>query len=87
MKDKGIVFLKNIHTLWVDGKYACFRSGRVLSGDNEKQIEVRIPLNEITDNVHYFIDKRIEFITKKKQTLLAEQKELKQKLESIKNKL
>ena len=88
MKDKGTVILKHIHTLWVEDNYACFKGNTNKDGfsDND-EYEMRIPLIEITSNVHYFIDKRIEFITKKNQTLLAEQRELKQKLKSVKNKL
>ena len=47
--------------------------------------DVALPINEITDSLDYFIEKRINFIKKERKRLLDEQKELKSKLIAIKD--
>jgi hypothetical protein len=80
--------LKHIHTMWVDGKYACFKGNTNKHGiANNDEYEVHIPLTEITDNMHYFIDKRIQFIERSEKFLLSEKQELKQKFNQIKKKV
>ena len=66
--------LKQIHTLYVQGNYACFING---FGNKKKDFEVRIPLNEITDNIDYFVEKRIKFINEHNLRLTEEKNNLK----------
>ena len=41
---------------------------------------IELPLTEITDNIDYFIERRIDYITERKKALNNEQSQLKQKL-------
>tara|TARA_R100000995_G_C3449492_1_gene107384 strand:- start:33 stop:422 length:390 start_codon:yes stop_codon:yes gene_type:complete len=52
---------------------------------NHELYDVALPINEITDSLDYFIEKRINFIKKERKRLLDEQKELKSKLIAIKD--
>ena len=70
--------------LYSDGKYACF----IGFDDNfpSNELEIKIPLTEITNNTHYFIDKKLQYIEKLQNQLNTEKKELKQKLQILNKK-
>ena len=70
--------LQHIESLWVVDNVAHFDGYNNLN--DEEATTVELPLNEITDNLDYFIERRIEYITRQKKRLNEEQKKLKEKL-------
>jgi hypothetical protein len=70
--------LQHIESLWVTDNVANFEGYNTLYDSEATTVE--LPLNEITDNLDYFIERRIEYITRQKKSLNDEQKKLKEKL-------
>ena len=72
------VDLQQIESFWVTDNVANFEGYNTL--DYSEATTVELPLNEISDNLDYFIERRIEYITRQKKSLNIEQKKLKEKL-------
>ena len=70
--------LQHIESLWVTDNVVHFDGYNTLYDSEATTVE--IPLNEITDNLDYFIERRIDYITRQKSSLNNEQKKLKEKL-------
>tara|TARA_R100000329_G_C7529908_1_gene186941 strand:- start:378 stop:638 length:261 start_codon:yes stop_codon:yes gene_type:complete len=71
------IMMRNIDAFWIEDNDIIFEG--ITYSDNELT-SVSIPLNEITDSLDFIIKKRIQYITDKKKTLNAEQKQLKEKI-------
>tara|TARA_R110000744_G_scaffold347282_3_gene452816 strand:- start:1200 stop:1493 length:294 start_codon:yes stop_codon:yes gene_type:complete len=81
--EQNVIDLKNITTIWSEKNMACFE------GIDKKgqEIEIKIPLIEITSNIDYWFKQRTKYIIKKEKEFLEEKKKLKNQIKLWKSQI